>query len=668
MSVETRVYGELNDFLPQARRGRVLTTRVAAGTTVKDLAESLGVPHPEIDVILVNGQSVEFGQQISDGDQVGVYPFFETAVPAPILHLRPRVSGEPRFVIDVHLGRLARYLRLLGFDAVWRNDTPDKELAAISLHDKRILLTRDRGLLKRGAVTYGYYVRETGWRLQVAEVLRRFDLYDAIEPFGQCLECNGHLESVPKTEIEDRLPPRTRHDYGEFRRCPDCGRIYWKGSHYDRLRAVVDDIRREGRDGVRARTPYGTSESALEACGRGWSVVPLHNVTAGRCSCGDPSCPAPGKHPRIAWDRLTREAATPDEVERWWRRWPQSNLGLVTGAVSGLVVVDVDPRHGGGDTLVELESVHGGLPHTVESLTGGGGQHFYFRHPGIRVASRPVAPGLDVKGDGGLVVCPPSIHATGRSYVWETGCEPGTTALADVPSWLLALALDAGDPERRERRAAAEMPPRTEGERHEFAELWADIGIALEPGDHYYLCPFHDDHHPSLHIDAERCRFYCFGCTRGGGAGRLRRLVGVHHGVRGPNLPDARPPDPGVSAQAESEPLTLTGRTEIDVVGESRYQDALLELTGGRRHYGGVRMRTVARLVPEPDGAEPGAIAVTIAGRTVGWLSRADAARQHDTVVAAIQHDGRATCTATIVGGWEREHGDIGYFGVRLQF
>ncbi len=246
--VDIRLYAELNDFLPSDRRGRPISLEVGAGTTVKDLAESLGVPHTEIDVILVNGESVDFGYQVGEGDRVSVYPVFEALDVSPLVRLRPRPLREVRFVLDVHLGRLARTLRLLGFDSVWRNDATDDELAAISVDERRILLTRDRGLLKRAKVTHGYFVRETDRRLQIIEILRRFDLFGAIAPFGRCLACNGVLEPVAKAEVEPRLPSRTRQDYDDFWTCPDCSRIYWKGSHYDHLATQVEGIRRAQHD------------------------------------------------------------------------------------------------------------------------------------------------------------------------------------------------------------------------------------------------------------------------------------------------------------------------------------------------------------------------------------------------------------------------------------
>lgn len=264
-------------------------------------------------------------------------------------------------------------------------------------------------------------------------------------------------------------------------------------------------------------------DQALELLVLGWSVLPMHSVSSGRCTCGCTSCAAPGKHPRIAWEGLTDRLPLEEEVRRWWGRWPEANLGVVTGARSGLVVIDVDPRNGGDVTLAALEDLYAPMPATVVALTGGGGIHVYFRHPGERLPCRPIAPGLDLKADGGLVVVPPSIHASGRTYVWDHGHAPGEIRPAEMPEWLIELARGASTSIRR--AASRTAPLRTSAERQEFAALWRGIGIRLEVGDNYYLCPFHPDHHPSLHIDSEGCRFYCFGCTLGGGIGTLRWLA-----------------------------------------------------------------------------------------------------------------------------------------------
>jgi uncharacterized protein with PIN domain len=158
------------------------------------------------------------------------------------------LPGPPRFVLDTHLGRLARYLRMLGLDTLYRNDYRDDELARLSRGDDRILLTRDIGLLKRSIVRRGYWVRADGSEAQLAEVVRRFDLVGAISPFGRCLRCNGLLEPIAREVIEDRLPLRTRHEQVDFRRCPTCGGIYWKGSHYDRMRRLIERIQRTTGD------------------------------------------------------------------------------------------------------------------------------------------------------------------------------------------------------------------------------------------------------------------------------------------------------------------------------------------------------------------------------------------------------------------------------------
>ncbi len=145
-------------------------------------------------------------------------------------------------MLDVHLGRLAAYLRLLGFDTLYRNDYDDPELAQISNAEDRVLLTRDLGLLKRSLVNRGYFVRNTKPAQQLGEIVRQFNLAGANRPFHRCLNCNGILQSVEKEAIADRLWPRTQQFYGEFHLCPSCGNIYWKGSHYERMQKFVDEV------------------------------------------------------------------------------------------------------------------------------------------------------------------------------------------------------------------------------------------------------------------------------------------------------------------------------------------------------------------------------------------------------------------------------------------
>ncbi len=181
---------------------------------------------------------------------MSVYPVFESLDVTGLLRVRPEPLREPRFVLDAHLGRLAAYLRLLGFDALYRNDYADEELARISQEEGRILLTRDRGLLKRSAVTHGYAIRETASKTQVREVLRRFDLFRAIEPFTRCLACNGRLEPVEKAAVLAQLPEETRRYYEEFWQCQGCGKVYWQGSHYEKMREFVEEIRQSGAQAI----------------------------------------------------------------------------------------------------------------------------------------------------------------------------------------------------------------------------------------------------------------------------------------------------------------------------------------------------------------------------------------------------------------------------------
>jgi hypothetical protein len=235
-----RCYAELNDFLPRERRQVAFDHACNGRASVKDLLEGLGVPHGEVDLLLVNGESSDFDRLVEDGDRVAAYPVFEAFDIASETKVRPEPLRETRFVLDVHLGRLAAFLRLAGFDALYRRDCADSDLAAISAALKRILLSRDQALLKRRIVTHGYYVRSTDPAQQLAEVVRRFDLRRTARPFTRCTVCNGAVTTVSREEAGDRVPPLSRQLYDDFRRCQDCGRVYWKGTHYGRLRRVLD--------------------------------------------------------------------------------------------------------------------------------------------------------------------------------------------------------------------------------------------------------------------------------------------------------------------------------------------------------------------------------------------------------------------------------------------
>jgi uncharacterized protein with PIN domain len=239
-----RFYEELNDFLPAARRKTRFAHTFTRRASVKDMIESLGVPHTEVELLLVNGNSVDFSHIVADGEYISAYPVFESLDIRPLLRLRAEPLRKTAFVLDTHLGRLARYLRLLGFDTRYRNDYSDDELAAISANRHRILLTRDRKLLHRSVITHGYFVRQTDPLLQTGEVLRRFDLYTDIRPLSRCIRCNGMLRTVAKEEVVHRLEPKTRRYYDAFRICRECRQIYWRGSHFRKMSALITAISR----------------------------------------------------------------------------------------------------------------------------------------------------------------------------------------------------------------------------------------------------------------------------------------------------------------------------------------------------------------------------------------------------------------------------------------
>lgn len=237
-----RFYAELNDHLPLGQQFGLVEKQFFVPASVKDMIEAIGVPHAEVDLILVNGESSDFTRLIRNGDRVAVYPVFESIDITPVLRLRPQPLRETKFVLDVHLGRLAGYLRMLGFDAVYSNRIGDLELVRISCQEKRILLTRDRGVLKHSAVTHGYWLRETDSRRQAAEIVRRFDLAQSLRPLTRCMVCNEPLRAVSKAEIRGRVPPGTLQWCDEFRECAGCGRVYWEGSHCRRMRRWIEQL------------------------------------------------------------------------------------------------------------------------------------------------------------------------------------------------------------------------------------------------------------------------------------------------------------------------------------------------------------------------------------------------------------------------------------------
>ena len=239
-----RFYEELNDFLPADKKKITFSYEFTGNPSIKDVIEALGIPHTEVDLILINGESVTFSYHLQNGDMVSVYPVFESLDISNVTHLREKPLREPKFILDVHLGKLAKYLRMLGFDTLYENDYDDLRIIELADEEKRTILTRDVGLLKNNTVTHGYWIRTLNSEEQVKEVISRFDLSSSIKPFARCTVCNGKILSAAKESIMDQLKPKTRQYYNEFYRCSTCGKIYWKGSHYNRMKGFIEDLKK----------------------------------------------------------------------------------------------------------------------------------------------------------------------------------------------------------------------------------------------------------------------------------------------------------------------------------------------------------------------------------------------------------------------------------------
>lgn len=243
-----RFYEELNDFLAPELRRREIEYRCARAATVKNAIEALGVPHTEVEVILVNGESVDFSYLVRDADRISVYPKFESFDIRPLLRVREAPLRELRFVADAHLGGLARLLRMLGFDTVYSNTIADDEIRDLALAEGRIVLTRDRELLKRREITHGCFVRALKPGLQLREIVQRLQLEAhlsgaaaPVQPFTRCLHCNTLLNAVSKQDVLSRLPETVALHYQNFSVCAGCKRVFWEGSHWHRMRAMLAD-------------------------------------------------------------------------------------------------------------------------------------------------------------------------------------------------------------------------------------------------------------------------------------------------------------------------------------------------------------------------------------------------------------------------------------------
>ena len=239
-----RFYAELNDFLPRDKRMAAFDYPFRDNPSVKDAIEALGIPHTEVDMIVVNSKPAGFDHKLADGDNVSVYPVFESLNIGSVTLLREKPLRKLKFISDVHLGKLTRYLRLCGFDTICYLQFNDNEIINSSLTEKRIILTRDKGLLKNRRVTHGYWIRSQYPDEQLVEVLKRFNLAKEIEPFTRCMNCNEVLADTNRQYIKNRLLPLTRRYFRKFKICPGCHNIYWNGSHYHKMKEFLRKLKK----------------------------------------------------------------------------------------------------------------------------------------------------------------------------------------------------------------------------------------------------------------------------------------------------------------------------------------------------------------------------------------------------------------------------------------
>ena len=241
-TAQFRFYAELNDFLPLAKKQRAFDYIYSGPLKLQEAILSIGVPLSEIDLILVNRESVNLDYSLKGGENVSIYPVFESLDISSLATLRPQPLRVTRFILDAHLGKLARYLRMVGFDTLYKNDFEDAVIVQISQDENRIILTRDKALLRSPKIKHGYYVRSIHPKPQFIEVIKKFDLTSQLQPFSRCITCNHPIEKISKTRIREKVPDDTFQQFHDFFVCKRCDKVYWEGSHYERMQSFIHSI------------------------------------------------------------------------------------------------------------------------------------------------------------------------------------------------------------------------------------------------------------------------------------------------------------------------------------------------------------------------------------------------------------------------------------------
>jgi uncharacterized protein len=243
-NITFRCYAELNDFLLPELRQKPFIHPLKTPVTLGEAIESLGIPCSEVDLVLVNSEPSPLNQRLYENDVVSVYPTFETLDISALKEKHSPPLRVTRFILDAHLGKLAKYLRMLGFDTLYRNDFGDEEIIDLAAKEKRIILTRDKLLLQSRRVTHGYYIRATDKHQQLREVVQKFDLYSQFRSFTRCMTCNAELVPKSRQEISNLIQPGILELYEDYYFCPDCVKVYWQGSHFKRMESFIRELTR----------------------------------------------------------------------------------------------------------------------------------------------------------------------------------------------------------------------------------------------------------------------------------------------------------------------------------------------------------------------------------------------------------------------------------------